>query len=454
MMVERLAAALTRTDLVALERLLEGEVLHPGEVEYESSRKLFNGMVDRRPALIVRCASVGDVSLAVTFARKHRIPLSVKGTGHGASGAALCDDGVVLDLSLMSQAEVDEDAGRVRCGPGLTWGQLNDLALAKGLVAAGAAFPSVGVAGSTLGGGTGPLMAKFGLSCDNLLCADVVTAEGEVLRASRDDDRELLWALRGGGTLGAVTAMELRLHPVGEVYGGVVAWPLEQAAEVLKSFRRSAPGMPDELSVDLALVDVPVLGPALGGLVCYIGEAKEAETALEPLFQAGRPEIDGLGPTAYGRLGHAPEGSVPSGLMNHWRTGFAQDLSDEAIGTMLRHFATAPSDLTAIRLWYHHGAMTRVPADATAFPHRRPMFGIHIMSVWRHPLDNARNILWTNALHEDLRPFLTGAAYVNLAGGSERDPRALYGGNLERLMELRDRYDPCGLFGRCRDLRT
>lgn len=446
MMVERLAAALARTDITALERSLEGEVLHPGEPEYERSRRLFNAMVDRRPALIVRCTGPEDVALAVGFARKHAVPLSVKGGGHGVSGGALCDDGITLDMGLMDEVEVDEDERRARCGPGATWERLNDLALERGLVAAGGACPSVGVAGSTLGGGLGPLMGRYGLSCDNLLRAEVVTSAGETVRASREEERELLWGLRGGGgNLGAVTSMELRLHPADEVYGGAVAWPMSKGEEVLRAFRRLALRMPDELSVDLSLIDVPLLGPAVAGMVCYLGEAAEAERALQPLYRAGRPDIDGLEELDHRRLGRIVEDTVPRGTMQHWRAGFLRDL-DAAVPALLREFAAVPSDLTAIHLWYLHGAAARVPPDATAFPHRQPQFGVHIMSAWRHPLDNARNINWTNAVFEELRPHLTGGSYANFAGTAERDPRTLYGDNLARLSELKARYDPAGLF--------
>ena len=447
MKVIRLAAALTRMEIETLERSLEGELFYPGEGGYERARAIFNGMIERHPAFVVRCAGPGDAMQAIAFACRHGVPLSIRGGGHAIAGAAVCDDGIVLDMRGLDNAEVDLDRHRVRCGAGMSWGELNDLTLKEGLVTPGVAFSSVGVAGSTMGGGLGPLMGKFGLSCDNLLAAEVVTSDGEIVNASLEEDRELLWAIRGGGgNFGAVTSMEFRLHPMGEMYGGTIAWPIERAGEVLQAYRRLAMGMPDELGVTLSLFNVPILGPAVGGLICYLGERAEAEKALEPLFQAGRPEVDGLDEMGYHHITHIADDAIPYGLMNDWRSGFLYDLDDEVVKILIRGFSAAASYLSGIHLWRNHGAMSRVPPDATAFPHRRTQFGIHTMSIWRDALDNARNIGWTNEIWRDLQPYLTNGCCANFTGIADRGPRSIYGANLERLIEVKGRYDSDNIF--------
>lgn len=443
------ARALSRSDVAALERSVEGALIRPGDDAYNEHRQVYNGMVDHRPALILVCEGQGDVIAGVTFARRHRLLLSVKGRGHSVSGMSVCDDGLVLDVSSMNGAELNEDGMTMRCGPGLSCGEAIRSALGHDLILSLGMTSTTGVAGLTLSGGVGPLMGQYGLACDNLVSAEVITADGDLVIASSEGCRDLLWALRGGGgNFGAVTSVTLRTHPLSDIYGGMVAWPLDQAVEVMRAYRRLGRSVPDQLGIIMGLQNVPPAGPMIGGIVCYLGEARDAERALDPLFRAGRPEIDGLGRTSYLDIMAAVDKTVPYGAINHWQSGFLGQLDDSTISALVRNFRTAPSDMSAIHLWSHHGAACRVPPSATAFPHRSPQLNLHLMAVWRHPLDNARNISWARGAWRDIEGDLAPMAYAPFAGQARGRERAFFGENLTRLEHIKARYDPENLF-RC-----
>lgn len=437
----------TRADLKSLVSKVDGEVVLPGDEAYDRLRSVFNGSVDHRPSLILQCAGAGDVMSGVVFAREHRIPLSVKAGGNSVSGSSVLDDGMVLDLGLMKDLVLDEDAGTVRAGPGLTWGELDKKTAEKKLAVPGGVISTTGISGHTLDGGVGWLMGAHGLTSDNLVSADVVTADGDLLTASEDERADLFWALRGAGSnFGAVTSFEYRLRDVGKVYGGTVAWPVSKAIEVLRGTRRLMKTIPDELDIVLAILDVPVIGPAVAGMVCYLGEQKAGEKALDPLIRVGRPDIDGLGMTPYLDLAKMADITARSGLVNHWKSGFMTGLSDDSIKAIVSLAKTLPSEESAIHIWCHHGTVTKRRATATAFPHREKQFNVHLMAMWEDPHATARNVAWATRGWGELSHHLTGATYAGFTSQADGSPMRIFKGNLDRLRELKQEYDPGGMF--------
>lgn len=441
------ASPFTRSDLKNLERSVEGGIVLPGEPEYDRLRRVFNGAVDHHPSLILQCIGPGDVMAGVAFAREHRVPLSVKGGGGSLSGSSVGDGSVVLDLGLLKDIVIDEDARTVKAGPGLTWGELSKETQAEKLAVPGAVISTTGISGHTLDGGVGWLMGSFGLTSDNLVSADVVTADGDLLTASADEHSHLFWALRGGGgNFGAVTSFQYRLHEVGKVYGGSVAWPMSKSIEVLRGARRLMKTIPDELDIVLALMDVPMMGPAVTGLVCYHGEQKAGDKALDPLIRVGRPDIDGLAMLSYLNLSKMADTTAKPGLVNHWKSGFITGLSDDSIKAIVALGRTLPSEESAIHIWCHHGAVTKPRANATAFPHREKQFNIHLMSTWADPRATARNVAWAARGWSDLKHHLTGAAYAGFTSQADGPPMNLFKGNLDRLRKLKQEYDPHSMF--------
>lgn len=438
---------LARADLESLEGSVEGRIILPGDEEYDELRRVFNGSVDHRPSLILRCNGPGDVAEGVAFAREHDVLLSVKAGGGSVSGSSIQEDGMVLDLGLMKDIVIDEDGRTARVGPGLTWGELNKKAQAAHLAVPCGVFSSAGISGHTLDGGVGWLMGSYGLTADNLVSADVVTADGELVAASAEDHPDLFWALRGaGGNFGAVTSFTYKLHSVSKVYGGTVAWPMSMAIEVLRGARRLMKTIPDELDIILTLTEVPALGPAVAGLICYNGEAKQGEKALDPLIRVGRPDIDSLEMTSYHGLSKVAEPAVPTGLINYWRSGFMTGLSDDSIKALVSMARSLPSDESALHIWCHHGKVCRPRPDAAAFPHREKQFNVHLVAAWKEPRSNTRNTAWANRGWGEMKHHLTGAGYAGFTSRSEGSPARLFKGNQGRLQELKSKYDPGSMF--------
>ncbi|MCZ6722266.1 MAG: FAD-binding oxidoreductase [Proteobacteria bacterium] len=443
---------LTQAEVDGFRSDLRGALLLPGDDGYDEARRIYNAMIDKRPALIARCAGAEDVVRAVTFARDHDLLVSVRGGGHNIAGNAVSDGGLMIDLSGMKSIQVDPAEQTARAEPGVTWAELDKETQAHGLATPGGTIPSTGIAGLTLGGGIGWLKGKYGLACDNLLSVEIVTADGRQLTASAEDNADLFWGVRGGGgNFGIVTSFEYRLHPVGKVLGGMAIHPLEKAKDVLAHFRTFMEGTPDELVCTAVFLTSPDGDPVLAIAVCYHGALDEGEAVLKPLREFGPPAADNIAPMDYTALQSMIEAAFPSGWQNYWKSDALNDLSDEAIEVMAERFATVPAPTIAVIVEYTAGAAGRVPVDATAFPHRETRYNILILGTWPDAADNERNIGWVRGLWQALQPFSSGGVYVNYLAeaadeGAERIQAAYGPRTYGRLVALKNKYDPTNLF--------
>ena len=438
-----------RTAAGNLRARLQGELLEPSDVGYDGARTVWNAMIDRRPGLIARCTSAGDVAAAIEFAQTHELLLSIKGGGHNVAGRAVCDGGLMIDLSAMKRIEVDEERRTARVDSGVLWEELDRATQAAGLATVGGVVGSTGVAGLTLGGGQGWLTGKFGLSVDNLLAVDVVTADGRLLRASADEHPDLFWAMRGAGTnFGVAIAFEFRLHPVSTVLGGLVVHPLERARDVLRFYQEFAPTQPDELTTYAAMLTLPDGTPVVALVACYAGDIDEGEHLLAPLRGFGRPVVDTVAPIPYVEMQGLIGPGFPHGRLNYWKSGMTQAITDGAIDAVVDFGQRVPSPHTAIVIADCHGAYSRVGNGDTAYAHRDLQFDLVILSSWVEAAATAENVLWTRELFAAVEPHLADGIYVNdldSDDGQERVRRA-YGENYERLAYLKGLYDPTNLF--------
>ena len=438
--------------LIELASTFSGQLLQPTDAGYEDARKVHNGLVDKRPALIARCCGVADVVDAVNLARKLGLEVAVRGGGHNVAGRATVDGGLMIDLSPMKGITVDTTARTARVQGGATWAELNRETQVHGLAVTGGVVSSTGVAGLTLGGGLGWLMAKYGLALDNLRAVELVTAEGRVLRASSDEEADLFWAVRGGGgNFGVVTSFEFQLHPVGPtITGGLVAHPFEQAREVLRYYRDFTKSLPDELTVFGGLIHAPDgSGAKLAAMVAgHCGPLAEGETAVRPLKQFGPPAMDAIGPMPYSQLNGMLDAAYPKGALSYWKSSFLTQLSDEAIDTMIECFARCPTPMGQMLLEHFHGAATRVKVGDTAFPHRADGYNLLVLGEWMDPAITDRCIAWARETYAAMKPFIAPGRYVNYLDDDEAgDPiAAAYGPNYRRLQDLKKRYDPNNFF--------
>jgi FAD/FMN-containing dehydrogenase len=421
----------------------------PGEPEYEKARRIWNGMIDKHPSAIVRCAGVSDVIDAVNFARREGLRVAVRGGGHNVAGNAVCDDGMVIDLSRMKGIWVDPKARTVRAQAGVTWEELDRETAAFGLATTGGLISTTGIAGLTLGGGLGVLMRKHGLACDNLLSAEVVPAEGRFLRASERENPDLFWGLRGGGgNFGVVTSFEFRLRPCTQVLAGLVVHPLGQAEDLLKFYRGFTQRAPDELALYV------LMGPSPDGVriaaiyACYAGDLKEGERVLRPLREFDTPLADTVGPLPYWEAQRLFDPGFPPGQNNYWKANFLKGLSDEAIETVVNQFKRAPSPLSAVALEHLGGAVRRAGRGATAFAHRDAEYSLLIIGRWVDAMEAEENIAWARGLWSALQPHSLEGVYVNYLGEEgEQRVRAAYGASYERLVALKEKFDPKNFFG-------
>ncbi|HEV2742399.1 MAG TPA: FAD-binding oxidoreductase [Rubrobacter sp.] len=427
---------------------LRGELLRPEEDGYDKARRVFNGMIDRRPAFIVRCAGTSDVMRGVNFARQHDLLLAVRSGGHNVAGKAVCDGGLMLDLSPMKGMRVDPARRTARAQAGLTLGDFDHETQAFRLATPLGVVSMTGIAGLTLGGGLGWLNGKHGLACDNLLSADVVTADGRLLTASEEENADLFWGIRGGcGNFGVVTSFEYRLHPVGPVLGGGIRYSAAEARDALRFYHEFAASCPDELSTSASLGLDPDGNLVAGVSVCYCGELEEGERALRPLREFGSPLEDSIQPMAYTALQSAPDGGFPPDRQHYWKASFLKDLTDEAVEVLVRFVSEMPSPSSGVGLQQMHGAASRVDPAATAFPHRDEHYDLLILSQWADPSDSEANVRWTRELFDAMRPFFGEGVYVNNLGEEEADRvEEAYGGQYGRLVALNDKYDPTNLF--------
>jgi FAD/FMN-containing dehydrogenase len=434
--------------LNSLSQAMRGELVMPGSGSYEGARRVFNGMIDRRPALIARCRGASDVQAAISFARSHDLPVAVRGGGHNVAGHGTCDGGVLIDCSLMRGVRVDVAAQTARAEPGCTWTDFDTETVAHGLATTGGTVGSTGIGGLTLGGGLGFLMGTYGLTCDNLLSVDVVTADGRFLTASDDSHSELFWGVRGGGgNFGVVTSFEYRLHRVGELLAGLVVYPIAAAREALELFRATASAAPDELTCAFAMVSTPDGARLAAIAACYNGPVEAGEPLIAPLRRLGPPLEDGIRPMPYTQV-QQTFAEIPFGLQNYWKGQFIADLPDELIEATVSAFESVTSDHSAILIEAPNGAVRRVPDGDTAFGNRQARYNASALAIWEDPDDSARHVSWARAYADALAPQASGG-YVNYLGddASPDDVAAAYGlPRYERLARLKAEYDPSNTF--------
>jgi FAD/FMN-containing dehydrogenase len=404
-------------------------------------------MVDRSPAIIVRCSSTADVVAAVNHARDNGLVLAVRGGGHNAGGLALCDDGLVIDLSGMRAVTVDPGRRTARAQGGALWRDFDAATHPHGLATTGGLISTTGVGGLTLGGGLGWLMRQHGLACDNVTAVEIVTADGSVRRASATENADLFWGIRGGGgNFGVVTSFEFRLHPVRSLYGGMLVYPGPRAPEVLRRYRDVAMSAPDELTVFAALMTAPDGMPITAVLTAYNGPVSAGEAALKPLRDLG-PVADQVTEMPYPALQSMLDEGFPSGLQVYWRSDFLESLPDDAIDALCERFNAITSPLSALLIEQFGGAVARVPADETAFAQRDALFNLAVISRWTDPATAETHIGWARKSSESARPFASGGVYVNYLGAEGADRvRAAYGAKYDRLVALKQKYDPTNLF--------
>jgi FAD/FMN-containing dehydrogenase len=428
-----------------------GTVLSPNDAGYDAARAVHNGLIDRRPAVVARAHTTGDVVAALGAARGAGLEVSVRGGGHNVAGRAVTDGGVMIDLAEMKQITVDTDRRLVTAGGGVLWRELNQAAGAHGLAVTGGAISTTGIAGLTLGGGLGWLMSKYGLAADNLQAVELVTASGEVLEVDAHSHPDLFWAIRGGGgNFGIATSLTYRLHPLQMVTGGLIAHSFDAAPALLRFYREAVADASDDLMVFAGLVHAPDgSGMKLAAfVVCHAGEPDRAERELAPLRSFGSPLMEQVGRMPYPQMNTLLDDGYPQGSLNYWLSSFTEGLSDQLIDTAVEQFAAVPSSMSAVLFEHFHGAVTRVAPTDTAVPHRSPGWNLLIPSVWTDPADNDANIRWTRETFDALRPGFASGRWLNYLGDDQADDaiRAAYGPNYERLRDIKRRYDPENVF--------
>ncbi len=446
------------TTIAELRVQVRGPVIEPGEGGYDEHRFVYNFMHDRRPAVIVRATDTADAVAAVNHAREQGLDLAVRGGGHSVPGFGTCDGGVVLDLSLMNSVTVDPAKRTARSGGGATWGDFNHATAAYGLATTGGIISTTGVTGLTLGGGIGYLTRGHGLSCDNVVAAEVVTADGRILVANEFTNEDLLWALRGGGgNFGVVTNLELALHDVATIYGGPMFYEVDDAAAVMACYRDLIQDAPEQLGAFFAWQIAPPLpfipehrhGDLFCAMVtCWSGPIEEAEAAIRPFRAVAEVKAEHVGPMPYAALNSAFDGLVPRGLQHYWKADFVTELTDAAIEAHVEHGRRTPVVNSTMHLYSMNGAAHRVGADETAFGHRDATFAAVIAGMWPDPADNEANIAWVRDYYAAIHPHSgTQGGYVNFMSGddAERAPEN-YARNYERLRRVKATYDPDNLF--------
>jgi len=431
---------------------LEGSLQRPGDPEYDTARTIWNAMIDRRPALIARCLSSADVVAAVLFAREHDMLVSVRGGGHNVAGNAVCDDGLMIDLTLMNNVAVDVDSARVSVGGGAMLGDVDRATHTHGLAVPAGIISETGVGGLALGGGVGWLVRKYGMTCDNLVSAEVVTSDGRIVRASADENPDLYWGLRGGGgNFGVVTTFEFQAHPVRNVIGGMVIHPREAARDVFRFYRDFTQTAPIELTAYCACLSTPDGAPVTAMMACYCGPAADGEAVLKPLREFGNPIADTLAEIPRIEMQTMFDAGFPYGNRNYWKSSFIDELSDAAIDTLVEHANRITSPLSAVMIEYYYGGPSSKLAETdTAFAHRDAQYDLGIIGQWQDPAEDAEHMNWARAAYDAMEPYSNGRIYANLMGGDQMTEdtqlRAAFGANYPRLVELKRKYDPTNFF--------
>lgn len=435
-----------KTELQQLQ--INGTVLQPGDADYDHARKVWNGMIDRKPALIAQCTNADDIAESIKFARKHNMIVSIRGGGHNVAGNAVCDEGLMIDLSKMKEIKVDVANKTATAEPGVILREFDAATIQYGLATTGGTVSDTGLAGLTLGGGLGWLMGRYGATSDNLLSADMVLANGEKITVDENNHPDLFWAIRGGGgNFGIVSKFRYQLHSFGpNVVSGMILYPMDQAKAVIQFYREYARTMPDELMAYSGFTVTPDGVPVTLVLPAWLGDLKDADKHLAPLRAFGTPLADMITEMPYTALQSILDPAVPAGIRRYWKSGYFTDLTDELLDIVLKHVATRPSPLSAFLFFHMRGAVARTPTEATAFGNRRDQWDSDIISQWLDPADDEKNITWARNFWKEIEP-LTNGVYVNHLG-SDDDPRVAnaYGSNFERLKTIKKKYDPDNFF--------
>jgi len=452
---------LTAPAVQELARAFRGVLLQPGDSGFDEARLVWNGIHDRHPALIARCTSPDDVAAAVNFARSNQLPLAVRGGGHSAPGYATCDDGIVIDLSLMKKIDVDPAAKTARAEAGMTWGEFDAATQEHALAVTGGRFSTTGIAGLTLGSGSGWLERKCGLTADNLLSAEVVTAAGERVTASPDENGDLFWGIRGGsGNFGIVTSFTYRLHDVGPIiYGGLMLATPERAREILSFAAEYMPSAPDDLGGGIAFINAPPAPfvppelqhqPVVGAVICWTGDQEEGERVVAPIREVMRPVVDVVGPMPYTALQSMLDDGGPKGIRGYFKAEFLEELNDDAVDKLVEHGAKRAGPMTQLLMEPMRGAISRVGDDDTALGRRDVPWCFHGLALWMEPDDDTAqaHIAWARELADDMKPHTVEGVYLNyISDEGEERVRSTYGpAKYDRLVGLKDRWDPDNLF--------
>jgi FAD/FMN-containing dehydrogenase len=440
----------SREGVDQLRSAVAGEVFTAEDAGYDQVRQIHNGMIDKRPAVVVRCQNTADVVDAVKFAREHELEISIRGGGHNVAGRAVTEGGLMVDTQTMKGVHVDPASRRVRAQPGLTWNEYNRATAAYGLATTGGVVSTTGIAGLTLGGGLGWLMGKYGMAVDNVRSVEVVDANGQILTADEQQHTDLYWALRGGGgNFGVASSFEYDAHPVSTIFGGLIAFALPDAPRVWEFFGDFSAESPDELVLMMALVHAPdgsghkiaVIG------MCHCGELSDGEKAATAIRSAATPLIDMLGPLPYPVQNTLLDPGFPKGARNYWKSAYFKEISAETVELMVERFAQTPSNMTGMVIEHFHGVVARVPATATAFPHREPGYNLVIPGVWLDAKDDDANIAWVRGAYDALTPYMAESVYVNyMADDDTSRVQAAYGPCWERLQQVKRAYDPDNIF--------
>jgi FAD/FMN-containing dehydrogenase len=441
--------ALDATAIEAFRSRMRGPVLTAADGSYDAARRTWNAMIDKRPALIARCMGAADVIEAVRFAAANEALISVRGGGHNVAGTSVCDGGLMIDLSPMKGIHVDPVARTAWAQPGLLWQDFDHETAAFGLATTGGVVGETGIAGLTLGGGVGWLVRKYGLACDNLLAVDIVTADGQLRRATTDRNRDLFWALRGGGgNFGVVTAFQYQLHPVSTVLAGLVIHPRSAARDLIRFHRDFITDAPEELTSYVGMLTAPDGQRVVALASCYCGDLAEGERVLRPMRAWGTPLVDDMKPMPYTSMQGVFGPAFPWGNRNYWKSSFLRALPDDAVDALVERVDRCTSPLSAAVLEYYRGAASRIADDATAFPHRHAGFNLVVLGQWNEPKEDSVHIAWTRDCWDAVRPWSSGAVYLNALGGDEgpNAVREAFGANYARLTTVKAQVDPKNLF--------
>ncbi len=440
-----------------LKEQVHGEVIVPGDQTYDEARAVHNGMIDKRPSAVLTVANTGDVTSAIRYARESDLDLAIRGGGHSGPGFGTVDDGVVIDFSKMRSVRVDPAARTARADAGVTWGDLNAATHAFGLATPGGIISTTGIAGLTLGGGVGYLTRGFGLSIDNLISVDVVTADGQFLVASEDENADLFWALRGGGgNFGVCTSFEYRLHPLKEVYWGPMFYEVEETQNIFEFYREYIKDAPEQMGVFPAFQIAPPLpfipedrhGDMFVALIaCWTGPVEEGEAAFKPFHEVAEVKAEMVGPVPFPAINAAFDGLYPKGLRQYWKGNYVKELTDDAIAVHVEHGPNAPTMNSTMHLYPIDGAPHRVSQDSTAFGHRDANWAMVMLAGWDDPASDESNIKWVRDYSDALAPHSLAGGYVNFMSADDSSrSQANYGANYDRLTEVKRRYDPDNLF--------